>query len=237
VARGNKGRRTEIVTVLAFDRVIGLFSMLLIPLFFAPFFPLLIRREKALQALLVMAAGLAACLLATFLLCLLTPPWINRAVQWGSRFFSASSLPERIIATIRVYRTSPQILLAALGAALASNLILIAVSALAVSLLNPSSLSMKMCLVVPLGDIANALPLTPGGLGVGETAFSALFHIAGLQGGAEALLCWRIWRALAGLAGLVPYLRGVERLVFDSRSSIAEEPSRFGDRQTLAERC
>jgi uncharacterized membrane protein YbhN (UPF0104 family) len=73
-----------------------------------------------------------------------------------------------------------------------------------------------MCLVIPMGDVANSLPLTPGGLGVGETAFSVLFKLAGLQGGAEALLCWRIWRAMVGLIGLVIYLRGMRRSVFDS---------------------
>jgi hypothetical protein len=44
---------------------------------------------------------------------------------------------------------------------------------------------------------------------VGEAAFNAFFSIAGMRGGAEALLCWRIWNALVGLLGLFFYLRGV----------------------------
>jgi hypothetical protein len=53
-------------------------------------------------------------------------------------------------------------------------------------------------------------------VGVGEAAFNALFKLAGLpQGGAEALLCWRFWRAMVGLVGLALYLRGVGRAVFD----------------------
>jgi uncharacterized membrane protein YbhN (UPF0104 family) len=63
-----------------------------------------------------------------------------------------------------------------------------------------------------LGFIADNLPVTPGGLGVGETAFSALFLVAGLTGGAEALLCWRVWTALVRLLGLVFYLRGIDRV-------------------------
>jgi hypothetical protein len=139
-----------------------------------------------------------------------------RMAQWTSRFLPGRQLPERVVAAISAYRGSTGIVVAALVASLVSNLTLIAATALAILLLSPASLSWKMCLVIPMGDVANSLPLTPGGLGVGETAFSALFKLAGLQGGAEALLCWRIWRAMVGLVGLVIYLRGMRRSVFDS---------------------
>lgn len=215
-AKENKGRRAEIVTIVAFDRVVGLFSLLLLPLLFAPLFAELIRSEKVLQALLTIAAALAVCLLAAFLVCVFQPGWMKRLVEWLSRLLPGREVPERVMATFGLYRKSPRILFAAVGASLVSNIILIAATAMAVLLLSPNSVSLKLCLVIPLGDVANALPLTPGGLGVGETAFNALFKIVGLQGGAEAMLCWRIWRALVGLVGLVLYLRGVGRVVFDA---------------------
>ena len=90
-----------------------------------------------------------------------------------------------------------------------ANLLLIGVTALGMLVVNPSGLELKMCIVVPMGYIANSLPLTPGGLGVGETAFNALFDITGLHGGADALLCWRIWSAFVGILGLIFYLRGL----------------------------
>ena len=46
-----------------------------------------------------------------------------------------------------------------------------------------------------------------------------LFRMAGLEGGAEALLCWRIWRAAVGLIGLILYLRGPGRTVYDAESA------------------
>ena len=213
-AKENKGRRAEIVTTIAFDRAVGLFSILLLPLLFAPLFVPLIRGTAVLRILLVITAALAAGMFGAFLLCLFGPTWMNRAAAWISRFLPGRQVPERIVATIGAYRGRWGVLLAALAASLVSNLTLIAATALAVALLSPVSLSWKMCLVIPMGDVANSLPLTPGGIGVGETAFSGLFRIAGLQGGAEALLCWRIWRAMVGLAGLVVYLRGMRRAVF-----------------------
>jgi glycosyltransferase 2 family protein len=215
-ARENKGRRAEIVTVIAFDRVVGLFSILLLPLLFAPFFVPLIRSVRALQALLALTAALALAMLAAFFLCLYSERQMMRTARRASRFLPGRELPERVVATIGGYRGRPGIWFAALAASMAANLTLIAATALAVLLFSPASLSMKMCLVVPMGDVANSLPLTPGGLGVGETAFSALFKIAGLKGGAEAILCWRIWRAMLSLAGLVIYLRGMRRDVFDA---------------------
>jgi uncharacterized protein (TIRG00374 family) len=217
-ARENRGRRAEIVTTIAFDRAVGLFSILLLPLLFAPLFwsflgPL-IRSVRSLQILLAVTAALAVAMLAALLLCLFSQSWMTRAARWVSRFLPGRQLPERVIATVGAYRGHAGILIAALAASLVSNLTLIAATALAILLLAPASLSMKLCLVIPMGDVANSLPLTPGGLGVGEAAFSALFKIAGLQGGADALLCWRIWRAMVGLVGLALYLRGMRRAVF-----------------------
>ncbi len=217
-ARGNKGRRAEIVTTVAFDRGVGMFSLLLLPLLFAPLFIPLIRSVPILQALLLTAAIVAAAIFVVFILCLFNPSWMIRAAQGLSRFLphKVSTLPQRIVATVTAYRGQTRTLLAALAVSLASNLTLIAATALAILLFAPGSLQLKMCLVVPMGDVANSLPLTPGGLGVGEVAFGALFRLAGLQGGAEALLCWRIWRAILGLVGLAIYLRGIGRSVFSA---------------------
>jgi uncharacterized membrane protein YbhN (UPF0104 family) len=67
--RENGGRKTEIMTVVIIDRVIGLFSMLLLPLLFAPMFPKLIHGVPVLRYLLISVAFLALCLLAAFVTC------------------------------------------------------------------------------------------------------------------------------------------------------------------------
>jgi glycosyltransferase 2 family protein len=216
-AKGNSGRRTEIITIVILDRAFGLFSLLVLPLFFAPMFLPFIQARAALRILLMSVALVAFGLLVAFLVCLLNP-------RGALRFLPRSEIPERVLRTIGVYRRNPGTLVAALGASLVANLCLIAVTALAVLALSPSGLSLIMGLMIPLGHIVNSLPLTPGGLGVGETAFNALFDMAGLRGGAEALLCWRIWMALIGLLGLVFYLYGLRRCVFDTEVP-SEEPT------------
>jgi len=59
-------------------------------------------------------------------------------------------------------------------------------------------------------------------LGVGETSLNALFALAGLQGGAEIFLCWRVWKAMVGLLGLIIYVRGMGGVVFVSESDAEE---------------
>jgi len=205
----NGGRKTEIVAVVIFDRLLGLFSMLLLPLLFAPLFPKLIQGAPALRYLLVTVALIAACMLAGFLVCLWNQSILDLLGRKSFGFPKWRSLAIRGLETIRSYRHSPKMLGSALGVSMLANLSLIGVTALGVLVVSPSALEMKMCLVIPMGYIANSLPLTPGGLGVGETAFNALFVIAGSHGGAEALLCWRIWSAIVGILGLIFYLRGL----------------------------
>ena len=218
-AKENKGHRAEIITVVIFDRAIGLFSLLLLPLLFAPLFVPLIQAVVVLRVLLIAAVVLAVGMLAALLLCLSSPTLVDRLVQLVFRFLPGKKLAERVVGTISMYRPAPGVLMAALGLSLLTNLVLIATTALAILALHPGSMSMKMCIVVPLGDLANNLPITPGGLGVGESAYNALFKMAGLDGGAEALLCWRIWRAAVGLIGLLLYLRGPGRSVYGAEST------------------
>jgi glycosyltransferase 2 family protein len=213
-ARKNTGRRTEIVTIVLLDRAIGLFSLLLLPLLFAPFFRNLIRSVAALRILLLGVALMVMTLLSAFVVCLFNESirgvWRERAL----RFMPRKDFVERILATVASYRRNPGVLLSALGASLMANLSLVVVTALGVLITNPGGIVARMYLVIPIGHILNSLPLTPGGLGVGETAFNGLFRMTGLRGGAEALLCWRIWNFLVGLLGLVFYLRGLDRMVF-----------------------
>jgi uncharacterized protein (TIRG00374 family) len=218
----NTGRRTEVATVLLFDRAIGFFAMLILPLFFVPLFLPVLQAAPLLRTILFLIAGISVAILTAFLFCALH--------QGPIRFLARESLAlpkwrkqaSRVLETIGSYRRSAVTLLGALLLSLVANLSVIAITMLAVLALDPASLSSKMFLVVPIAQAANGLPLTPGGLGVGETSLNALFALAGLQGGAEIFLCWRVWKAMVGLLGLVIYVRGLSGVVFVSESGAEE---------------
>jgi glycosyltransferase 2 family protein len=219
----NAGRRTEVATVLMFDRAIGFFAMLILPFFFVPMFLPLIQSVPMLRAILILIAYLSAGLLAAFLLCAFS--------QMLNSFFTRDTeelprwrkLTSRALETIRVFGRTPGTLFGALLLSLLANLSVIVITVLAVLVLDPASLSSKMYMVIPIGHVVNALPLTPGGLGVGETALNALFELTGLHGGGETLLFWRAWKALVGLLGLFIYIRGMNGVLFVSKSGSEEQ--------------
>ena len=219
-AKEKSGRRTEIVTVLLFDRSMGLFSLLLLPLLLAPMFPELLRSPSVRIALSI-AGILALAMLAGFFLCIFAPVWVNRLAGRPCRLLNASPFAGRFIAAVGAYGRSPCTVAGALGISLVDNLLGVGVVALALFVVHPSGLEAKLCVVAPLGQIVNSLPLTPGGLGVGETAFHTLFGIAGLKGGAEAMLCWRIWNAMIGVFGLILYVRGFRTRILNGPSGLA----------------
>jgi glycosyltransferase 2 family protein len=225
--KGNRGSRVEVVTAMLLDRGVGLFSMLVIPLLIAPFFISMLRSVPVLRNLLLVDALATAGLLIAFLLCVHNGTLRALLSKEFLRWQRWRNVADRVLSAIGAFQNHGQALLKSLGIALVANLSVIGVMAMAFVALNPAWLSTKMILVVPLGELANCLPLTPGGLGVGEAAFHSLFDMNGLQGGVEALLCWRIWRAMVGLIGLGVYLGGLGRVVFErpGGSESAAEPS------------
>lgn len=75
----------------------------------------------------------------------------------------------------------------------------------------PTLATRLVCLLALLGFLANALPVTPGGLGVGEAAFEALFRIVGTAGGAQLMLGWRVGMLPVSVLGGFLYMRGRDR--------------------------
>jgi glycosyltransferase 2 family protein len=213
-AKENHGRRAEVATVLILDRLVGVFSLVLLPLLFAPFFPDLLRSVSVLRRLLYIDALLAAFMVAGAALVMFFAPTRSWVTWLLGRWPGIKSLALRVLDAMAVHGKAQSTLFLALLLSLLANLALIVVTALGLYAVNPVSFSTRLALVAPIGHLVNSLPLTPGGIGVGETAFNALFKLTGINGGAEALLCVRLWNVLVGLLGLLVYLFGMRRSVY-----------------------
>lgn len=221
-AKGLAGRRVDIVTIVLFDRAIGMFSLLIMPLLFAPFLPRSIWESRVIDDVLAACATVSGCMLLGFALCIPFAKPLDRMAKWVLRSTRIAALPGQMMRAVGMYGRHLRRAGAALGLSVVANSSLVVVMMLAVVALNPSSADWKMCLLIPVGFIANSLPITPGGLGVGEAAFNELFKMVGLHGGGEALLCWRIWFTLVSLSGLWFYVRGVGKSVRDVRPTESE---------------
>jgi hypothetical protein len=211
--RENHGRRAEVATVLILDRLVGLFSLVLLPLLFAPFFPDLLRSVSLLRRLLYFDALLAGFMVAGTALVMFLAPTRSLVAWLLSRWPGIKSLALRVLDAMAAHGKARSVLFFALLLSLLANLALMGVTALGLYAVSPVSFSMRLALVAPIGHLVNSLPLTPGGIGVGETAFDALFRLSGMSAGAETLLCLRLWNVPVGLLGLLVYLAGMGRIV------------------------
>jgi len=113
------------MTVVLLDRAIGLFSLLILPLIFAPMFSQVIQRVFALRSLLLTVGLLAIGVLAGFLVCLYSDSFINRFSGGALNRLTKNEFVRQVLGTIRTYRKNSGVLLAAMGTSLLANSVLV----------------------------------------------------------------------------------------------------------------
>ncbi len=201
VAGQKRGTRTELATAVLLDRALGMWAMFAMPLLVFPFFAATLGDAQAIRTLvrfsgLVFAGGGAA--LAAVL-------WLpEKWVALPGRV--AGDLVTRSIATVRFFRAFPGALAWSFVLSLAAHTTAVLTTWFIAGAVHAASQRPELGLVVPLGFVANALPLTPGGIGVGETAFHRLFQFVGMEGGAEIAIGWRLAVTLVALLGGLLYV-------------------------------
>jgi uncharacterized membrane protein YbhN (UPF0104 family) len=215
---GNRGRRLEIATIMMLDRVAGLLGILGLTLLLAPFFQPMLTAFPVLHAL-VWAAGISLVLVLVGVGCCTSDRRLWRwLVTKMVRVLPGGDYVERVINTLRVYRAHPGVCCRVVGVAVAIHLCLTLSTLLVIQATHPVGADRRMILLIPLGFVANSLPVTPGGLGVGEAAFRQLFQMAGFTGGAVAILGWRVLMIMVGLPGLIFYLLDKKQAVVPERA-------------------
>jgi uncharacterized protein (TIRG00374 family) len=230
----NRGRRTEVITILMLDRAMGMFGMVLLPLLFAPVFWPLVRSSSVLVALLWGAAALATAMAAAFIIGSSPRLAQSRPVAWACRTLPLGQHAARVFQTIAAARRFTGSLLSAMALALLAQVLAIAAMLVVAHAVRPDGFAWPMLLLIPLAFLANTLPLTPGGLGVGEVALNQLFALVGLAGGAETLLGWRLLSITLSLGGLVFYLRGRRNFIQGSAQLAAPQYEHHREPQSRA---
>jgi uncharacterized membrane protein YbhN (UPF0104 family) len=211
---GNDGQRAEIGSIVIVERLLGFLAMLASPLLILPFFPGLALESRTVLSLIALSGAgfLAGCL--GIVLCFRVHagglPWLER----GLARLTSSAIPMRMIHTVGRFRTAPAAMAAAFGLGLISNIFAgVGAIVLLAAAIRPDLVGPGLALGAPLAFLANMLPLTPWGIGVGETALASLLRLAGHQGGGELMLAWRMLMLVPALCGAVVYLRGQKRWV------------------------
>jgi len=199
------GERTKVVATLLLDRLIGLAALMFLPLPLALFHSDILIGNPSLVGLLTVAAGGS---LGLMVLLFGIGHWaaLFTATLRMVRLVRLRALGEAFFATMQVHGQSRRAMLLASGISLAVQTLVICAFEVILRGNGASSTSWQAALLTPFGMLANALPLTPGGLGVGEAVFERLFLLVGVAGGAEAILSWRLLTTLIDLGGGVSFL-------------------------------
>lgn len=191
-------RKTSAVAIVIIDRLVGLFSFLLL-------------------SSLALLLGLAAHYVAGELLFLLIVPAIVAAVviaaylfnRYGLRLFqlqrwSRHGLLKYIqesIVVLRSYIKSIRIILLTILYSFIDHLLIVVSFIIAARIIGDRSPLYAHFILDPLAMVTNAIPITPGGLGIAESAFSFLYEVIGSNNGGMLGLVGRFFQYTAFIFG------------------------------------
>lgn len=210
VSRCTFERKTHAITTVLVDRIVGLLGLLALAMLAGLLDWSLVRSNRTFTVLFVFtsASFLVACLVL----------WISFAAtresavaveQWGNRL-PGSAVITRVIESLLEYRGQSSVVLQAIAVSIVAQALGCLAFYLSALALGYADIPLRAyLLVVPLGLATTALPLAPGGIGVGQAAFYALFHLLpGATGemGANTCTVFQCLTVLMDLTGLAFYL-------------------------------
>ena len=212
LARRRPGKRVEAVASVLVDRASGLYGLLFLVVTGTLLLQPVEVRESAegLEDLTFAATTLFGIGTAALLVLVFGGRSVDRALQWGSNARWVGPIISKIAAPLRSFHRHPF----AFGASLlmsvgVQGLFAISVYLLARSLyVAPPNLTEHL-VIVPLGMLASALPLTPAGVGVWEVAIATLYEMIPatptLASGTLVALTFEMLRILLALVATVFY--------------------------------
>jgi uncharacterized membrane protein YbhN (UPF0104 family) len=196
--------RLAILGAMFLDRMLGLLSM--VGLGLAAAFYLALQAPVVRPYLLVFSAVFLVLVAGVGVLHFLG----GRYRPHGAPRGRLSALWIRVssaIAGLRIHHYPPRVLLVIVAQSILIHLTAVALLFIC-SLHTGAGLDfLRVFVVTPIGLLVNAIPLSPGGLGIGENAFEFLYRMAGGRNGATSFLIARVFLYSPALVGLGYVLR------------------------------
>jgi uncharacterized membrane protein YbhN (UPF0104 family) len=239
IAKEQPGRKAAAVSTVLIDRAMGLFGLIL---FVAILGSLMwaagdeqLARNRDLQWIVKLMAAFAVAAVLGYLLLGFLP---DRRVDRFARRLKAVPKLGRSLAemwyAVWVYRQRPRTVLIGVGISAACHCCMVFSFHSASRGFTPDDPATDLAtlsehfVIAPIGFIIQALPLSPGGVGVGEAAFAGLYRLAGRNPttGVASRLALRVVEWTIGLVGYVVFLRMRAELPVPE----AEEAEDAGDR-------
>ncbi len=220
------GSLSQLTFSLLVDRLSGLVSLLLLGLLMLPGLPSAYATQLEWAAAIFFVVGASGLVIAVK-----TGDWsVNLVGRLPKPVGPAlAQVARELLTALRAYWTQPGRLCVALAVSLVQYVIILLALFLLGHAMGFTQLSwIGYGIAGVWSTIANSLPLTPGGIGVGEAAFAhvavVLTHPSGDTGYGTVFLAMRVLTVIIGIFGILPWL--LNRM--DLRSgmdAIKNEPS------------
>jgi len=209
ITRAMEGRKSSAATSILMDRVLGLLGLLGLAAFaMSPKFSELAKNPATYKLGMGVIGGLVVGLGLLFLVGLT-----------GSRLSEWTLLPRAVRNVLRSlpnYHKNAAVIPVAIAVSAFSHLLACIAYYIALRSMGGANVAMgSFFLLVPLGLVVTAIPISPAGIGVGQMAFFALFHIVSAShavAAADAFTVFQLAVILISLGGLCWYLpyRGIK---------------------------
>ena len=210
IAREHRRRIMEAGLVLLVDRAVALFSLLLMILALA-----LLNLDIVLEHVIVLWLVIAAAVAASTVVCAMKVSFSARIRRSGPYLFVTRRLPlgriiERVFDALYSFREHKREILGAVGWSLCGHVCLGSILLMTGMALMPDAPARILPFLSMLGLLANIIPITPGGLGVGEAATETLYSLVGFSGGAALILAWRLGTLPVCVIGSIYSIVGIK---------------------------
>ncbi len=224
LCREQSGRKGQTIASVVIDRIIGLLGLFLLASLLGTYY--WSGLEPPVRRLVTVAWGLT--LAVVFLLTIAFAPGVFRplANRLARRPKIATALHELAVMGA-AYRERLGVVGIAVGLATITHVLNVLAFFSASHALFPIVPGLAQhFLIVPLVLLSTAIPLPFGALGVSEQVSFALFRLANYQGGAVAMMAFRVLQYLGAIIALIVYianLRQVRRLTAEAAKMQAEQ--------------
>ena len=205
ITRATAGRKTHAATSIVMDRVTGLIGLLFLGAVMA-----LANLTDTLRS--PATRGLGALTVIGFLGGL---AGLYAALFAGGRLSRWNALPHmarNVFSALHEYRRKSSVVPVALALSVVNQAITCGCIYLALQSTAVADMPVgQFFLVVPLGLVASAVPISPAGVGVGQAAFFALFQIVAPNSASAGTAAYTVFQAifillcLSGLFWYIPY--------------------------------
>lgn len=201
-------RRAQAVGTVVFDRIIGLFTMILFALVTSLFEYEILLRHPVLKSFFLLLAGLFAIFLTLFWLM-----WSRRTSGLRDSFLKRIervNFLHQALFRLNQFQLRKMDFVKIVALSLVSQSFSLLFFISIAPFLGESGIPLSVFLFcVPLGFMATAIPISPGGIGVGQAAFLFLFNLVlarETQVGPLLITAYQLCTLAFGLIGAVLYV-------------------------------